>query len=466
MTLRRGRALLLLASLACAPTRVWLVRSADRSARVEVFALRNAQRVAVNGRAFPPSDAVGFERLAVSEDGRTVAWPSLRAGRWRLSVNGREGPPFEGIGDVAIAPGRPRVAYMALAAGRWSVVVDGVAQAPVEAVLEGSLRWGPGGRRLAYVARDGGRTFAVIDGARGPDATAVRALRFGDKGDLVAYIADDSGGERVVVNQRPGPLWREVPALAAADAAPRVVYVGRDREGWSLLRDEVLVERSPDAIDEPRISADGAHLAWLRVGHARVEVVRDGVVLGAHADVEGGSLALSRDGAHLLWVAVEDQRRRVFRDGVGGPSFDAITEVQATPEGRWSYVGRAGDVFTAFVDGRRVRRARAWLGGIALAPGSARWALFARIGPQLAVRSDAGAVVVGYGVADSLAFDDAGARWACLAGSPATRVVEYVFEGGARAPFAWEEIGAMLVRGDALDGVARRLVRAELARRR
>lgn len=461
-----SRRLLLLASLACAPTRVWVGRSADRSVLVEVVAHGRAQRVVVDGRPFPPSDAVGFARLAVSEDGRTIAWPSLRAGRWRLSVNGREGPPFDGIGDVAIAPVGSRVAYVALAAGRWSVVVDGVAQTPVEAVLEGSLRWSPGGHHLAYVARDAGRSFAVIDGARGPAATAVRALRFGDKGALVAYVAHAPDGERVVVNGVVGPAWREVPALALAAAAPRVAYVGRDREGWSLVRDGALVERSPEAIDEPRISADGAHLAWLRVGRERVEVVRDGRVLGAHPDVEGSTLALSRDGAHALWVAVEDHRRRVFRDGVGGPLFDAITEVLATPEGRWSYVGRAGDVFTAFVDGRRVRRARAWLGGVALASGSARWALFARVGPQLAVRSDAGAVVVGYGVADSLAFDAAGARWACLAGDPATREVEFVFEGGARAPFAWEEIGAMLVRAEPLEGVARRFVRAELSRAR
>lgn len=455
------RELWLLALAGCAPTVLWHGRSADRRVRVEVVERAGRQRVVAGDVEHPRFLAVGFQRLVVSRDGRRVAYPALTAEGWRAVVDGAAGPAYEGVGDVALSDDGAHVAYAALRAGRWRVVADGREGPAFASVAEGSLRYE--GARLAYVARDGGGAAVVVDGAAGPRADAVRWLRFGDKGARVAYVARSGDEERAVVDGRAGPPYRRIAGLAVAARGTSVLYAGTREGGADLVRDGAVVASTEGEFAELRLSDDGAHAAWMQVDDRAVRVVVDGRTVGTHTDVEGGTFALQR-GGHVVYVALEGGGRRVFRDGSGGPVFDAVTEAVALPGGRWGYVGRRGDAREVWADGRRARRERAWVGGLALSEEGSRYAYFTLRGAVPVVADDTGRVrSVGVALTDSLAFDRAGRRWGCLAGAVEARRVELVFEGGGRRAFDWDEVGAMLARGGVIDAeTARRIVRAEL----
>ncbi|TAK22626.1 MAG: hypothetical protein EPO40_28185 [Myxococcaceae bacterium] len=451
----------------CGPRLLWHGRSADRRVRVEVVERDRAQSVVVDGVAQPRFDAVGYASLVASDDGRVVAYPALRAGRWHVAVNGVAGPAFDGVGEVALSPDGSRVAYAALRGGRWRVAHDGREDAPFASIIARTLRWTAGARRLVYVARDGrGDRSVVVDGVPGPAASSVRALRVGDKGALVAYVARLGGADHVVVDGRVGPACRRVTDLSVAEASPHVVYVAV-REGFTeVVRDDAVVVGAAGDFAAPRISADGEHTACLHVDDHAVDVMLDGRTVARHDDVEDGTFTLTRDGSHVIYVAVARGRRRVFRDADGGPGFEALPGFTALPSGRWAYVGRRGDALHVYVDGRHVHTERGWVGALALPDAGTRYAYFAERADRAAVVDDRGERVVGVPINDSLTFDALGRRWGCLAGDRETRRVRFVLEGGAERAFDWDEVGSMMLRGgDALDeGAARRLVRAELAR--
>lgn len=448
---------------ACASTLVWAVRSADRSVRVSVLERSGRQRVVVGVSEHPAVDAVGLEGLAVSADGRTVAYPALRSGRWQLSVNGSLGAPYDGIGAVALSPDGARVAYAAQRSGRWRVVCDGREHADHASIMVGSLRWSPRGRHLVYVARDVEGARVVVDGRPQRAFDEVRALRFGNKDARVAYIARAGSVERVVIDGEVAAASKRVTELAAADEGPAVAWISERDAGADLVVDGAVIASSARAFAALRVSGSGATVACLRVNARDVEALLGGRVVGAYDDAVAETFSLDRDGAHLTFVAVIDGRRAVVRDGVTGPRFEEVSEVVANEGGRWAYVARRDGAWAVYVDGRRVRRERTWAGGVALAPRGDRYAFLVRRGGAHAVRDDRRERPVGAAFADSLTFDARGERWGCIAGARPGEAPGFVVEGGARCPLERVEFGSWLL-GPRFDSEAvRSVVRAELA---
>lgn len=455
---------LCLSASACASTLVWTVRSGDRVVRVDVVERSGRQRVIVGARAHPYVDAVGLEGIAVSADGRTVAYPALRSGRWQLSVNGSFSARYDGIGAVALSPDGRHVAFAAQRARRWRIVRDGREDGDHIAIMASSLRWSPRGHRLVYVARDADGERAVIDGVPQPVFSEVRALRFGDKDARVAYVARDGDGERVVVDGRAGPRTKHVTELALAEEGATVAWIAERDAGADLVVDGAVIASSPRTFAGLRVSASGARVACLRVNRETVDAVIDGRTAGTYDDAVAETLTLTRDGAHLTFVAVVDGQRAVVRDGRLGPRVDQVTELVSNDDGRWAWVGFREGAWSAWVDGRRVRRERAWMGGITVASGSSRYALLIRRDGVHTVRDDLRERPVGAAFSDSLTFDARGARWGCIAGTRPGSGVSFVFEGGERRPIEREEFGAMLLGGRLDRAAVTALVRAELSR--
>lgn len=450
----------------CADTLMWSARSADRSTRVSVVERGGRQRVIVGARSHEAVEAVGLESLAVSADGRTVAYPALIGGRWHLTVNGVPGAPYDGIGEVALSPDGSRVAFAAQRGGRWRVVCDGREHGDHVAIMAGSLGWSPRGRRLAYVARDEDGERVVIDGVAQSAFSAVRSIRFGDKDRRVAYVARDGSLERVVIDGASAPPSKRITELVAADDGASVAWIAERDRGADLVLDGAVIASSARGFAALRMSATGETLAALRVSARSVEATLDGRVVGTFDDAVGETFSLSADGAHLTFVAVSDGRRAVVRDGVIGPRFAAVTGLVTSDDGRWGYVGFSGEHGSVFVEGRRVRRERAWMGGLALAPSSTRYAYFVSRDRGLSVRDETRERHVGAAFTDSLTFDALGSRWGCLAGGRAGESPSVFVEGGARRVMDPGELGSLLLGGTLDADGARSIVRAELARSR
>lgn len=454
----------LVALSACAPTLMWRVRSRDRSTRVTVLERSGRQRVVVGDEVQREVDAVGLDGLALSEDGRTVVYPALHAGRWHLAVNGALGAAYDGIGAVALSRDGRRVAFAAQSMGRWRVVSDGVEHADHAAIMAGSLRWSPRGERLVYVARDGDQVRVVVDGTPQRRFDAVRSIRFGDKDRRVAYVAVSGDAERVVIDGGVSAASKRIGALETADEGAAVAWIAEGDEGAALMLDGAAIATGARTFAALRVSADGATVACLRVNASSVDAMVNGRVEGTYDDAVGETLSLSRDGAHLTFVAVVEGRRAVVRDGLAGPRFDAVPELVSSDDGRWAYVGVRGEARSVFVDGRRVRRERRWMGGIALASQTGRYAYFVQRDRGLAVRDDERERLVGAAFEDSLAFDASGRRWGCIGVARGGDSPSFAVEGGARRPMEREELGSLIL-GGRLDAEAvRSVVRAELAR--
>ncbi len=442
---------------------LWHGRSTDRRVRVAVYGLSGEQRVTVSDRAQGHYDAVGWELLAMSRDGSVVAYPALRHGRWTVVRNGRTSAWWDGVGDLALSDDGGHIAYAAQRGGRWQVVADGTEGPAHASIVARSLRYA--GPSVVYQARDSRGTAVFVDGAAGGWSAAIRGLRVGDSREAVAYVARDGGSERVVANGVAGPTLERVTQLVIAGTGGQCLYAGDDARGAVLYRDHSEVARAQEGFASLRITSDGVHTAWLALGSDGVEVWRDGQRVHLVADVEDETLTLSDDGAHLRYVAVEGRGRRVFDGAVGGPRYETVSEYVVGEGGRVGYVGRNGGRYTLHIDGRRVRRSDAWIGGVALASRGVRYAYFARRGEITVLADDRGRVrTMDLALEDTLTFDPSGERWGCVVGVASSRRFELLLEGDDRRAFDWDEVGAMVTRGE-VDGAAlRRIVAAELAR--
>ena len=112
-------------------------------------------------------------------------------------IDGRIGPPYEGIGDLEFSPDGRHLGYVAREGSTARLIVDGTGGSPHDAISE--FRFAPSGPGTAYLARDAGRWFMIHGDTRlGPYASA-RALTYALGGSLI-FVAGDGATERVVID--------------------------------------------------------------------------------------------------------------------------------------------------------------------------------------------------------------------------------------------------------------------------
>jgi hypothetical protein len=446
--------LLLAAGAGACTSTVWFGRSPDRAHLAEVLALGAQQWVRLDGQPQVRFQAIGVESLRFSPDGRRLAYPARRHGRWVLIVDGLAGRAWDGIGEVRFSPDSRRVAYGALLGARWRIVCDDRSGPEVDAVLAGSLSFSSDGRRLAYAAAVGDERRVVLDDRPGPAYRGIARLAF--DGTRLRYVARAIDGARLVVDGREGPAFADITEVAPAVASGRLAYLARTGAGMVAVVDD---EPGPlqDELAALRWSADGKHLAFAARRGERAQVILDGVEGPLFEGIRFQTLAFTGSGK-LLYVARERGRYRVVHDRAAGPALDDVDLPAAGPGERWGYIGRTGRRFRVVIDGR-IAGEHDWAGDLSFgADGTALYAI-GRGRDRAVVHGDR-VHPLQVLVEGTLLWSRDGRHWACLSGDRRRRELFLSVDGLGRRPFDLRELIGAAAHG--AGGALRDWVRAEL----
>ena len=120
-------------------------------------------QVTSQGLSADSNSPLGPQKSIFSEQGTGVAYIVERQGSFYMVHNGVVGKAYNQIDeDIALSRDGRRIAYGAMAGSKWHLIVDGAEGAPVDGVTK--PRFSPDGKHVAYAAYVGTRYHLVIDG--------------------------------------------------------------------------------------------------------------------------------------------------------------------------------------------------------------------------------------------------------------------------------------------------------------
>ena len=348
-----------------------------------------------------------FEKLSeplFSPDGTRLAYFGKRQGKWTILLNGESlGPLLDDFDDAMFSPDGQRLAFVGRRRGKLIVTVDLKEGPPFDVI--GGLSFSDDGRHVSYAGADIKTGFggdkglgrAVIDGEPGPQfegeksssmlkamATGPTILVPGYFGDLswrvhgvsapvfsaggsrVAYVAHrDKDNEVVIADGQPGPQFAAiVTAPRFSPDAKRIAYAARRAKD-----DEVVIvdgqpgPRFPSIVAGPQLCNEGRHVAYIVSDTGGKFLVVDGERVGA-AMLSGADftsdLTFAPDGRRVGYVATAGSywaawsrnmatgvnsstkavgrgaKRRVYVEGQPGPEYDTqgVSGLRFTPDSR------------------------------------------------------------------------------------------------------------------------------------
>lgn len=402
--------LLSVALVACGPPSTWRGVSPDHRTSYEVAERDGRSCVAIGTASERCFDGVSVRDVTFSPDSRRTAYPVQDGGIWRVVIDGKLGPPVDGVGDIVFNFDGSTLAYTALRQGSWHVVVNGRFSEAFEWIYDESLTFSPAGNRLAYAAHRDGLATVVVDGRVLSTHDGVGAIRFDPGGARVAHVARDAGRASLVVDGS--------------------------------------VMRTHDQVTDFRFSPSGDDVAYaFREGGASWVGALDRVT-GPYATVS--SLAYPRAG-HLPAIVVRrnSEERVVFGEresdwyaSVEPPVFDRSGH-------RWGFVAHDTLGSVVVLDGA-VRTTEEWASGLTISVDGGRYAYLAKRGGLTYVVHDEGERGFDLVVPGTLLFLQEEGRWACLAGNLDRRELFVVVENlQATRPFDWAEAGRLMTDGRA-----------------
>jgi hypothetical protein len=160
-------------------------------------------------------DEVGSIRF--SPDSQRLAYQASHGGKGMVVMDGREGPPFDGLGEgnPVFSPDGKRTAYVGMRrknpAGMF-VVVDGKEGPAMDELIDSPV-FSPDSRHVAYGAQRGMRKFVVLDGKEGPHFDLVALdppLTFSPDSQRLAYVASSLPQMVAVVDGKPSKEFEKI----------------------------------------------------------------------------------------------------------------------------------------------------------------------------------------------------------------------------------------------------------------
>lgn len=317
--------------------------------------------------------------FAISSDGRHFAYTSshkCRKAARCVVLDGNVVEEAENIreGGLAISPDGKHIAYAAKKDNQWTLIVDGKPNGAYDLIEMASPVFSPDSNRIAFVAKVGGRYSVVVDGQIGPgyDGIANPALLFrmiADKGEMpggetaggvagaimmglfakVWYMAIDPVTYDLYKNEnRPAPVF--------SPDSKRVAYVAKNDKRWVVVVDGQAGPEFDRISGFPIFGPDSKHFAYTGVLNKKNKLVVDGKEIGADYE-QSAQPAFSPDGTRLAYLADQGKESFVVLDGqpcagvggfVGGP-------VAFSPDGKHlTYIAGKRKKTSFMVDGQAV----------------------------------------------------------------------------------------------------------------
>lgn len=360
--------------------------------------------------------------------------------KWLAVVDGKPGPAYAAITNLAVTPDGAHYAYVGSKPGTGAgpsaaAVIDGVEGQTYFNVSD--LEQAPDGR-VAYVAttsrgdgdRRGGEAILMVAGAIAMKSTGASplALQFANTirpsfrspshriawspdGKGVAYIQPNAPNPSytVMVNGKPmGLTYQHADELLWSADGSRFAYVGTSPTGTFAIVDGQELPFSN--ISEFQFSPDGKRYAF-RAGNS---VVVDGKEVSKAIALINGSLRFSSNSQHYVYGAqTSTGNAQAFLDGVAKPTFlgnfvaqslvqPALTfpEVFFSPDGNHiAYAGRkqsATAPSAVFVDDVSYELRGQTFTFPSFSPDSKRFAVFTSAGQGLALMIDGKVLATNY----------------------------------------------------------------------
>jgi hypothetical protein len=352
-------------------------------------AASNATHEAIEMGLCPAANSI--VQLKISGDGRHIAVIATGPdGVDLVQLDGQEVARGSAIRGLALSSDGRRVAYAKHEKDGWTVVADGTAQQKYEAIGASpdnvvsfpSLYMSPNGKHLAYYATRAGRWMVVVDGKEEESYRGVDMFTFSDDGEHWAYVAGETGRFYCVHDGKQGAQRYGILDLAFRPGTNSVAYVVLYPDSYTIVTDSQETRRLDSVSGGPVFSPDGRHLAYsakTAVGMP-LSLFVDGVAIKGLQGVPEliQQIILSADGTHLAYVQSDGRGtpyervvhtpsgdtksivvptyQAVVCDGVKGPRMDRIKRLVFSGDGKHlTYVGMQDKESYVVVDGRKGR---------------------------------------------------------------------------------------------------------------
>ena len=281
-----------------------------------------------------------------SQDQRHVAFPVRRNGRWVMSVDGREGQPYEKVFQPAWSSNGQHMAYAVSGEDGCYVITDGKPGKAYESIHEKYLRFTPQGE-VVYDA-SGANTVFVVRGDREltshefiPRAKDIdpTTLRLSPDGTHISYVVIAPGEQRVIIDGKAEPPQQVVSGGGvwfSPDGRQSVYAFHKDKKSYLVLngkqRPEVYEGIAPLGSLLPGesyspFSPDSRHLvfvAFTLTNERKQCVVFDHQPGKHYGGIGANSIVFSPDSKRWAYYAKDSAGLRVVLDGEEQPSFDAV----------------------------------------------------------------------------------------------------------------------------------------------
>jgi hypothetical protein len=298
-------------------------------------------------------EGLSAEQVAVSPSGQRFAFASQGSdGRLSAVVDGKSGKPYDWIirGQIYFTPDSRHTVYQVRRDDRVMTVIDSQESSAYESC--DPPVFSPSGGQVAFVARKAGRYLAVANGKEVGKAYSNAHLGAISPAGRVAYMAAVADKQCVVVDGAEGDLYEQVRDIRLSPDGRRIAFRAFSRDKWAVVVDGIEQMRC-EAVDAPVFSDDGRHVGYL----AGPKDVRILVIDGKEVPMPGRPLAgpvFSPDGVQCACaIAKPNDRAAVVVDGAEGQSYQAISTIRFSPDGRrLAYVARRGGRSIVVLDGQ------------------------------------------------------------------------------------------------------------------